>query len=153
MGISPKKRGSRRLRPAFPDAMKTQENFFLHIKSKLEKEIKRFECIGMRYEIPYCIMLVAFDEDEDISHLILSSIRCADSFVKIDAHHYAIIFFSSRDDSYSVLSNKLMYTIESEYSAKVSIGVACSNYEENVLLQAVQNLLEAKENSINMIKD
>ena len=133
--------------------MKVKKNFFLHVKSQLEKEIKRFECIGMRYEIPYCIMLIAIDENEDISHLILSSIRCADSFIKIDDNHYAIIFFSSREDAYTVLSNKIMYTIESEYSAKISIGVACSNYEENVLLHAVQNLLRAKESSSNMIID
>ncbi len=133
--------------------MKLQENFFQRIKSQLEKEIKRFECIGMRYEIPYCIILVYCEQNEDISHLILSIIRCADSFIKIDENHYAIIFFSNRDDSYSVLANKLMYAIESEGHGKISIGVACSNYEENVLLRAVQNLLEAKENLDNMIKD
>ncbi|BCD60900.1 MULTISPECIES: hypothetical protein [unclassified Nitratiruptor] len=129
------------------------ENFFQHVKASLEKEVKRFECIGSRYNMSYCILLIYHESQDDVSHLVLSNIRCADSFMKIDEHHYAVVFFSNREDSYSILSNKLMYSIESESKGKTSIGAACSNFEDNVVLAAVQNLLEAKSLDYNIIID
>ena len=129
---------------------------YAQVKESLANEAKRFECISKRYQLPYCIMLVWFEGEEDVSDIIVANTRCADKFVKIEEHLYGLIFFANRPDAHTKVTNKILYILEKQYpSHKISIGVACSDSDEiqDVTARAVQNLLSAKEQDYNTIVD
>ncbi|MRI83961.1 MAG: hypothetical protein C6I00_06030 [Nitratiruptor sp.] len=129
---------------------------YAKVKEAISGEAKHFECISRRYELPYCILLIWFEGSEDLSELIRSNTRCADRFTRVDEGLYSLLFFANRPDSHATVANKLLYIIESRFpQRKVSIGVACTNFEEenDVLSQAIQNLLLAKEHDFNAIED
>ncbi|MRJ01984.1 MAG: hypothetical protein GXO19_05830 [Epsilonproteobacteria bacterium] len=130
---------------------------YAKIKEAVSQEAKHFECISKRYELPYCILLIWYEGDRDLSDLIVSNTRCADRFIKIDDRLYSLLFFANRPDSHATVANKLLYIIERHNpTAKVGIGVACTNFSDEideVLPQAIQNLLIAKEHDYNAIED
>ncbi len=128
---------------------------FATIKEKIYNEVRKFECISSRYKLPFCLLLVYFEGEEDITSTITSKTRCADVFVKIDNHYYALLFFTNRPDSHVKVSNKVMYLLETSFPGKkVSIGLACKEYsEEDVISQAIQNVLAAKSSDFNTIID
>ncbi len=129
---------------------------YAKVKEAIAEEAKRFECISKRYQLPFCIMLVWFEGEEDISNIIIANTRCADKFIKIDKNIYSLIFFANRSDAHIKVTNKILYVLEKQYpSSKISIGVACSEREEiqDVTARAVQNLLSAQEQEYNTIVD
>ena len=129
---------------------------YTKVKEIISEEAKRFECISRRYELPYCVLLLWSEADEDISNIIVANTRCADHFVKIDDNLYGLIFFANRPDSYSKVANKLMYVLEKSYpKKKFSIGVACTDSKEatDIIMRVVQNLLAAKDQDFNTIED
>ncbi|BCD68730.1 hypothetical protein [Nitratiruptor sp. YY09-18] len=124
------------------------------IKEKIKEEVRKFECISKRYELPFCLMLIAFDGSEDISQIIVSNTRCADRFAKIDDHYYSLLFFANRPDSHAKVANKILYALEKLYpNSKISIGVACKHNidADDIISKAIQNVLEAQNSSLNTI--
>ena len=96
------------------------------------------------------------DGADDISELITSNTRCADKFIKIDEHYYALLFFANRADSYITVTNKLMFVLEKHYpTAKIAMGVACRYRMDDgdIVSKALQNVLRAIESSMNTIID
>ncbi len=101
-------------------------------------------------------MLIYHEGDEDISQTIISNTRCADRFKKIDNNYYALLFFANNPESHVKLANKIMYVLErANPQKKISIGVACKERldSEDIVLKALQNVLEAKKAPNNTIVD
>ena len=126
------------------------------VKEKIAEEARKFECISSRYQLPFCLLLIYFDDEQDISQIITSNTRCADRFVKIDEHYYALLFFANRPDAYAKVANKIMFALEKLHpGVKIAMGVACKERpdSEDILSQALQNVLRAKDSPINTIID
>ena len=126
------------------------------IKKAVEEETHQFECISRRYKFPFCLLLIYVDGADDISELITSNTRCADKFIKIDEHYYALLFFANRADSYITVTNKLMFVLEKHYpTAKIAMGVACKyRFDDgDIVSKALQNVLRAVDSSMNTIID
>ena len=126
------------------------------VKEKITEEARKFECISSRYQLPFCLLLIYFDDEQDISQIITSNTRCADRFVKIDEHYYALLFFANRPDSHAKVANKIMYALEKLYpNIKIAMGVACKERldSEDIVSKALQNALRAKDSPINTIID
>ncbi|WP_084274724.1 hypothetical protein [Nitratiruptor tergarcus] len=126
------------------------------IKTKVQEEARMFECISSRYELPYCLMLVYCDARDDIAKIIRSNMRCADRVVEIDEYYSAVLFFMNRPDSFVVVGNKILYVLEKMYpQTKIAIGVACKERldSEDIVAKALQNVLDAKNQSTNTIVD
>ncbi len=126
------------------------------IKKGVAEEAKQFECISQRYGLPFCLLLIYVDGAGDISEVVTSNTRCADKFIKIDEHYYALLFFANRADSYVTVTNKLMFVLEKHYpTAKIAMGVACKYRLEDgdIVSKALQNVLRAQDASMNTIID
>jgi len=126
------------------------------VKEAIEEEVRKFECISSRYELPFCLMLIHAESGDDLSQIIVSNTRCADRFFRVNDHYYALLFFANRPDSHAKVANKILYALEKLYpTTKISIGVACKNRidTEDIVSKAIQNVLEAQEASINTIVD
>ena len=129
---------------------------YASIKERVAEEARKFECISSRYQLPFCLMLIYFDSTEDVSQVIVSNTRCADRFVRIDEHYYALLFFANREDSHSKVANKILYALEKLHpNTKISIGVACKERldADDIVSKAIQNVLAAQESSFNTIVD
>ncbi len=129
---------------------------YTSVKDKITEEVRKFECISSRYELPFCLMLIYSESDEDISTIITSNTRCADRFQKVDEHYYALLFFANRPDSHAKVANKILYALEKLHpNTKFSIGVACKERldSQDIVSLAIQNVLSAQEASINTIVD
>ncbi len=127
---------------------------YSNVKDAIKEEVKFFECLSTRYQLPYCLLLIWTDCGEDISPTLLANIRCADNFKKIDKGLYALLFFANRPDAYTKVANKILYVLEKSHpGCRFSLGVACKEGQEDVVARAVQNLLSAKEMAYNTIID
>ncbi len=101
-------------------------------------------------------MLVYCDARDDIAKIIRSNMRCADRVVEIDEYYSAVLFFMNRPDSFVVVGNKILYVLEKMYpQTKIAIGVACKERldSEDIVAKALQNVLDAKNQSTNTIVD
>ena len=126
------------------------------IKKKIEEETRKFECISSRYELPFCLMLIHYDGKSDISQIIKSNTRCADRFVKISDHYYALLFFANRPDSHVKVGNKILFALEKMFPGdKISIGIACKERidSDDIVAKAIQNMLTAQKSDFNTIVD
>ncbi len=126
------------------------------IKEKIADEARKFECISSRYGLPFCLMLIYCEGDEDITSVVVSNTRCADQFVKISEHYYALLFFANRSDSHVTVGNKILYALERSFPRrKISIGIACKERmdSDDIIAKAIQNVLSAQESDFNTIVD
>ena len=126
------------------------------IKAKLQEEARSFECISSRYGLPFCLMLIHYGGQGDISQTIITNTRCADRFKKISDAYYALLFFANNPEAHAKVANKILFVLERSYpNAKISIGVACKERldSEDIILKAVQNVLSAQEMDGNAIVD
>jgi GGDEF domain-containing protein len=126
------------------------------VKDHVDMEVRKFACISNRYDLPFCLMLLYSDTPKDITEIVQSNTRCADRFIKINDHYHALLFFANKPDSHAKVANKILYALEKMFPAsKISIGIACQEKQgsQDILTQAVQNLLLAKESTTNTIID